>query len=133
MGFRSVAVGAFAAPLVCQTLLARNIPWSRFYLGSLVLSVINTTLLATAFRPTRKDGVEEGCSISNGAHANTQSNRIPAGLTDAESQIMDRGGAALSEKSLGSPSSSSPPSLTGGRSRSCMFTEYIGVQPSNKP
>ncbi|KAH8120553.1 MFS general substrate transporter [Phellopilus nigrolimitatus] len=54
------ALGAFASPFVCQTLLARGIPWSHFYLGSLVLSATNTLLLALAFRPTRSDYAEEG-------------------------------------------------------------------------
>ncbi|KAL5495608.1 hypothetical protein ACEPAI_1071 [Sanghuangporus weigelae] len=115
------SVGAFAAPLVCQTLLARDIPWSHFYLGSLVLSAINTTLLALAFRPTRNDSIEERYSVSSGTHVDTQSNCIPAGLTEAESQIMDHAGTALSEKSLDSSSaSSSPPSLAGKTSRSCL-------------
>ncbi|PAV21897.1 MFS general substrate transporter [Pyrrhoderma noxium] len=53
------AIGAFVAPFVCQTLLARGIPWAHFYLGSLSLSIINTTLLALSFRPTRKDYLAE--------------------------------------------------------------------------
>ncbi|OCB85251.1 MFS general substrate transporter [Sanghuangporus baumii] len=115
------SVGAFAAPLVCQTLLARDIPWSHFYLGSLVLSAINTTLLVLAFRPTRNDSIEERYSVSGGTHVDTQSNCIPADLTEVESQIVDRADTALSEKSLDSSStSSSPPSLTGIRSRSCL-------------
>ncbi|TDL28841.1 MFS general substrate transporter [Rickenella mellea] len=44
--------GAFAAPLVCQSILAKGVPWTNFYFGSLVLSAINTALLTYSFRPT---------------------------------------------------------------------------------
>ena len=55
----TAAIGACAAPLICQTLLARGIPWAHFYLGSLVLSALNTTLLTLAFRPSRKESADE--------------------------------------------------------------------------
>ena len=54
------ALGAFTAPLVCQTLLAKSIPWSHFYLGSLALSTVNLTLLTTAFWPTQAEVMEDG-------------------------------------------------------------------------
>lgn len=53
------AVGACVAPLICQTLLARGISWAHFYLGSLVLSALNTTLLSLAFRVSRNESTDE--------------------------------------------------------------------------
>ncbi|OJA12741.1 hypothetical protein AZE42_10725 [Rhizopogon vesiculosus] len=50
-----MCIGAFSAPLVCQTLLAKGIPWRHFYLGSLVLSVIALILIIFNFRPTRNE------------------------------------------------------------------------------
>lgn len=54
-----IGFGAFAGPLVCQSILAKGVPWENFYLGSLVLSAINTTLLTYAFRPTKAEYTEE--------------------------------------------------------------------------
>jgi len=48
-------MGSFSAPLVCQTLLAKGIPWRNFYLGSLVLSAIALSLILFNFRPTHKE------------------------------------------------------------------------------
>jgi hypothetical protein len=48
-------IGGFAAPFVCQTVIAAGVPWPRFYYGSLVISAINTMFLAYSFRPTRKE------------------------------------------------------------------------------
>ncbi|KAH9947661.1 MFS general substrate transporter [Amylocystis lapponica] len=45
------AIGAFCAPLVCQSVIATGIPWAHFYLGSLVVSALNTSLIVFAFRP----------------------------------------------------------------------------------
>jgi hypothetical protein len=45
-------MGSFSAPLVCQTLLAKGIPWRHFYLGSLVLSAIALSSIIFAFYPT---------------------------------------------------------------------------------
>ncbi|OAX39417.1 MFS general substrate transporter [Rhizopogon vinicolor AM-OR11-026] len=52
-------IGSFSAPLVCQTLLAKGIPWRRFYLGSLVLSVIALILIIFNFRPTRNEFLKD--------------------------------------------------------------------------
>ncbi|KAG2750782.1 MFS general substrate transporter [Suillus brevipes Sb2] len=48
-------IGSFSAPLVCQTLMAKGIPWKHFYLGSLVISVIALSLTVYSFRPTRNE------------------------------------------------------------------------------
>ena len=47
--------GGFISPFVCQTIIAKGVPWRHFYFGSLVVSTINTCFLAYAFRPTRKE------------------------------------------------------------------------------
>ena len=48
-------VGAFAAPLVCQTLIAKGIPWQNFYFGSIVPVMLNTVFLIYTFKPTRQE------------------------------------------------------------------------------
>ncbi|KDR84783.1 hypothetical protein GALMADRAFT_131573 [Galerina marginata CBS 339.88] len=51
--------GAVASPLVCQTIVASGVPWSKFYYGSLVLSVVNTTFLALTFKPTATEFIRD--------------------------------------------------------------------------
>ncbi|CAA7264720.1 unnamed protein product [Cyclocybe aegerita] len=46
------SLGGVASPLVCQVLISKGVPWNHFYLGSLVLSVMNTTFLVLTFMPT---------------------------------------------------------------------------------
>ncbi|EGO03178.1 hypothetical protein SERLA73DRAFT_101296 [Serpula lacrymans var. lacrymans S7.3] len=53
------SVGSFASPLVCQTIIAKGVPWQNFYLGSLVLSAINTSFIAYSFRPTHNEYLAE--------------------------------------------------------------------------
>ncbi|EJF66491.1 MFS general substrate transporter [Dichomitus squalens LYAD-421 SS1] len=53
--YGSWAIGAFGAPLVCQSVIATGIRWANFYFGSLVLSGINTSLITFAFRPTPRE------------------------------------------------------------------------------
>ncbi|KIJ68723.1 hypothetical protein HYDPIDRAFT_81703 [Hydnomerulius pinastri MD-312] len=48
-------VGSFVSPFVCQSLVAKGVHWSHFYLGSLVLSGINTSLIVYSFRPTARE------------------------------------------------------------------------------
>lgn len=45
-------LGGVASPLVCQVAIARGVPWTQFYFGSLVLSAINVTFLVLTFKPT---------------------------------------------------------------------------------
>ncbi|KAI0374405.1 MFS general substrate transporter [Pilatotrama ljubarskyi] len=52
-GFTSV--GGFAAPLVCQSIIATGIRWANFYFGSLVLSALNTSFIIYAFWPTSQE------------------------------------------------------------------------------
>ncbi|KAG9006952.1 hypothetical protein FRB90_009594 [Tulasnella sp. 427] len=48
-------LGAFASPLICQTVLAAGWTWHRFYWTSLGFSLLNTVLMATAFHPTKNE------------------------------------------------------------------------------
>ncbi|KAI9066644.1 MFS general substrate transporter [Trametes sanguinea] len=53
--YGSTSVGGFAAPLVCQSIIATGIRWADFYFGSLVLSALNTLLIIYAFWPTQEE------------------------------------------------------------------------------
>ncbi|KAG8893751.1 hypothetical protein FRC01_013372, partial [Tulasnella sp. 417] len=48
-------IGAFASPLVCQSLLAVGWSWHQFYWTSFGFSLLNALLMATAFHPTKKE------------------------------------------------------------------------------
>src|ERR1700722_199936 len=48
-------LGGFASPLVCQTLIAKGVPWPHFYSGSLVVSTLNIFFIIYAFRPTQAE------------------------------------------------------------------------------
>jgi hypothetical protein len=48
-------LGTFAAPFVCQALLAARFPWPLFYFASLAVSAINILLLVFSFRPTQAE------------------------------------------------------------------------------
>jgi len=52
-------MGPFSAPLVCQTLLAKGIPWRNFYLYSLVLSAIALSLILFNFHSTHKESLAD--------------------------------------------------------------------------
>ncbi|KAI0768518.1 MFS general substrate transporter [Trametes elegans] len=47
--------GGFAAPLVCQSVIATGIRWANFYFGSLVLTALNTSFILYAFWPTKRE------------------------------------------------------------------------------
>jgi hypothetical protein len=47
-----IAIGAFFSPLICQSLMSHGVPWRNFYLGSLVLSVLNLMFISFAYHPT---------------------------------------------------------------------------------
>ncbi|KAG9006953.1 hypothetical protein FRB90_009595 [Tulasnella sp. 427] len=51
----SYGIGAFASPLICQTLLAAGWSWHRFYWTSFGFSILNALLMITAFHPTKKE------------------------------------------------------------------------------
>ncbi|EJD04321.1 MFS general substrate transporter [Fomitiporia mediterranea MF3/22] len=118
------SIGAFAAPFVCQTLLARGIPWSHFYLGSLILSAMNTGLLALSFRPTRNERTQDSnCSSTlDGAYIETrmQSSSFNSGATEEGSPTRARSNTAMSEKSMGSKPWPLSASLTEQRDRSAL-------------
>ncbi|GAB1517851.1 hypothetical protein RhiTH_000904 [Rhizoctonia solani] len=54
-----VGVGAFASPLVGQTLLARGWEWPRFFIISVCLSCLNTILIVYTFHTTPQEFREE--------------------------------------------------------------------------
>ena len=54
-----------ASPLVCQTIIAMGIPWSHFYLGSLVLSAFNVAFLVITFRPTTTEFLSDRENVIN--------------------------------------------------------------------
>lgn len=93
------ALGAFVAPFVCQTLLAKGIPWTHFYLGSLVLSCINTTFLILAFRPTRKDYEDEGIDRSPYIPTSIESSPLNPEDVDGKRKAAERSGIMISGKS----------------------------------
>ncbi|KAJ3551039.1 hypothetical protein NMY22_g41 [Coprinellus aureogranulatus] len=51
--------GSVIAPLICQALLARGVPWYKFYLGTLVGSALNFAFLAVTFRATPAEFARE--------------------------------------------------------------------------
>ncbi|KAF4605454.1 hypothetical protein EYR40_004238 [Pleurotus pulmonarius] len=51
--------GGAISPLICQTIIAKGVPWNHFYYGSLVLSGFNTCFLAYTFRPTLKEFADD--------------------------------------------------------------------------
>jgi len=53
--FSFAGLGGIASPLICQTAISRGIPWDKFYLGSLILSGLNTAFLVITFRPTARE------------------------------------------------------------------------------
>ncbi|CAE6415378.1 unnamed protein product [Rhizoctonia solani] len=52
-------VGAFASPLVGQTLLARGWQWPRFFIISVCLGCLNTVLILYTFHTTKQEFQEE--------------------------------------------------------------------------
>ncbi|KAF8710294.1 hypothetical protein RHS03_01867, partial [Rhizoctonia solani] len=56
---RYLGVGAFASPLVGQTLLARGWEWPRFFIISVCLSCLNTILIVYTFHTTQQEFREE--------------------------------------------------------------------------
>uniref|UniRef100_A0A8H7Y8V3 Major facilitator superfamily (MFS) profile domain-containing protein n=1 Tax=Psilocybe cubensis TaxID=181762 RepID=A0A8H7Y8V3_PSICU len=53
------SLGSVASPLLCQSLIAVNVPWFNFYLGSLVLSAVNVVFLVTTFKPTLREHLHD--------------------------------------------------------------------------
>jgi MFS family permease len=54
-----VGVGAFASPLVGQTLLARGWEWPRFFIISVCLGCVNTIFIAYTFHTTKQEFQQE--------------------------------------------------------------------------
>ncbi|KAG1787716.1 major facilitator superfamily domain-containing protein, partial [Suillus variegatus] len=69
-------IGSFSAPLVCQTLMAKGIPWKHFYLGSLVISAVALSLIIFSFRPTRNEFLAD-CKVALDAMKITPSANSP--------------------------------------------------------
>ncbi|KAG9128496.1 hypothetical protein FRC07_009720 [Ceratobasidium sp. 392] len=54
-----VRIGAFASPLIGQTLLAKGWPWPRFFIISVLLSLVNTTGTIYTFHTTKEEFIAE--------------------------------------------------------------------------
>ncbi|KAG6832221.1 hypothetical protein H0H92_004186 [Tricholoma furcatifolium] len=80
-----LGAGGMVAPIVCQTIIAKGIPWTHFYLGSLVLSGINCILLFLAFRPTSRESMCEW-NQANAEKEQALSSRTPSIDTEKELQ-----------------------------------------------
>ncbi|EAU93127.2 hypothetical protein CC1G_12662 [Coprinopsis cinerea okayama7 len=65
--------GTVAAPLVCQTIISKGVPWPHFYFGSLVLAGMNTLLLAVAFAPTHLEFNSERRQLTDDTSCSTPS------------------------------------------------------------
>lgn len=48
-------LGSVISPIVCQTIIAAGVPWTRFYYGSLVISAITFLFLACTYMPTTSE------------------------------------------------------------------------------
>ncbi|OCH96576.1 MFS general substrate transporter [Obba rivulosa] len=117
------AIGSFAAPLVCQSIIAVGVPWARFYCGSLVLSAINTSVIVFAFRPTPHESAAEvslalqmirpsqpGASLRSGA-----ADISPSGFEPSEFSRGD----LKSTSSVACTNYTKPPLSTGALLRAC--------------
>ena len=76
-----LGLGGVASPLACQTIIAMGIPWSHFYLGSLVLSAFNVAFLVITFKPTTTE------FLSDRENALTVINRL-AKIQDTYTEAM---------------------------------------------
>ncbi len=95
------ALGAFAAPFVCQTLLAKGIHWQHFYLGSLVLSALNTTFVSFVFRPTLTERTEERDNVPMDDGA--EDKQVPTSPVDEKDvEANELASMPVCEKSSGS-------------------------------
>ena len=93
-------------------MLAKGIPWEHFYLGSLAISVLNTTFLTISHYPTRKELEEErrhDLPLPQPC-VEAQLEAIPRIEVDKEGKSMDRTDTVQSEKT--SSSSLSDPSVS---------------------
>ncbi|KAI0651620.1 major facilitator superfamily domain-containing protein [Trametes meyenii] len=79
--YGSTSVGGFAAPLVCQSIIATGIRWANFYFGSLVLSALNVALIIYAFWPTKGE-------LQADAELAFKLYRSAAGISDAASSVV---------------------------------------------
>ncbi|KAI0670133.1 major facilitator superfamily domain-containing protein [Trametes maxima] len=91
--YGSTSVGGFAAPLVCQSIIATGIRWANFYFGSLVLSALNVAFIIYAFWPTKGE-LEADAELAFKLHRS-------AGASDAASSVVI--------STQGSPTSSTAP------------------------
>lgn len=82
--------GGAISPLICQTIVAKGVPWNHFYYGSLVLSAFNTCFLAYSFRPTLKEFADDRetalCRISDSELKDSQSS-LPSPISRQTSRM----------------------------------------------
>ncbi|PVF95777.1 MFS general substrate transporter [Serendipita vermifera] len=52
-------IGALTSPLVCQTVIAKNSPWQRFYLFSVGLAAMNILSVTLSFRPAKEEFIKD--------------------------------------------------------------------------
>ncbi|KAG5220778.1 MFS substrate transporter [Salix suchowensis] len=74
--------GGAISPLICQTIVAKGVPWNHFYYGSLVLSAFNTCFLVYSFRPTLKEFADDreaalGCTSDSEVKQSQRSLPLP--------------------------------------------------------
>ncbi|KAF8807212.1 MFS general substrate transporter [Phlegmacium glaucopus] len=87
------SLGAVASPLVCQAIIAIGIPWSHFYLGSLVLSAFNVVFLVITFRPTPTEFLrdqENALIVTNRLAKDSEASNVEASspIRKSESEAM---------------------------------------------
>ncbi|CEL51696.1 Bypass of stop codon protein 6 OS=Saccharomyces cerevisiae (strain ATCC 204508 / S288c) GN=BSC6 PE=1 SV=1 [Rhizoctonia solani AG-1 IB] len=82
-------VGAFASPLVGQTLLARGWEWPRFFIISVCLGCLNTVLIAYTFHTTQEEFREEKAKAIEILHQEPE-----------DIELEERGGETTTSRSL---------------------------------
>ncbi|OSD05985.1 MFS general substrate transporter [Trametes coccinea BRFM310] len=103
--YGSTSVGGFAAPLVCQSIIATGIRWADFYFGSLVLSALNTLVIIYAFWPTQ-DELQSDADLAWELHRSTASPTDDPSSTEVEPQSLSPAGSTapiLRKKSVLGP------------------------------
>ncbi|KAH7340996.1 major facilitator superfamily domain-containing protein [Rhizoctonia solani] len=83
-------VGAFASPLVGQTLLARGWQWPRFFIISVCLGCINTILILYTFHTTQQEFQEEKAKAIELLRQEHEAIELEARTNDGEATIASR-------------------------------------------
>ncbi|KAG8895364.1 hypothetical protein FRB99_000624 [Tulasnella sp. 403] len=90
-------IGAFASPLVCQSLLAAGWAWHQFYWTSFGFSVFNTVLLVAAFHTTKGEyEYEKGLALAtSGREIELEERRESGGVSKKDAMPKGTMRAAL--------------------------------------